>query len=187
MSTPSTSSVESSPGSATPSPFVLVASGDFSRITKDSSTAEWLNPTIFKIQIHTTPSPELFKKALSSYKDLQEYLEDHDTYLDPECVTEDIIGGDQGGTNLFQRENEIVTFIDPERDPLEYIKSLQEFAAAYSAAPEEDYEESSYMEPYILETPCTLTEEYQAHYEALLDPTKGTLMSPRMAIEFAII
>jgi hypothetical protein len=188
MTTPNTSSVEPSPGSATPNFFILEASADYSGITRDSSPIEWIQPSLYRVKLHTAPSDELIQKAIkwTGMETLSDLVAQYDEWIGPEDVTDELVGGDQSGTTLSQTGNIFFQFVSKENSPEEYQTALQEFCDTYNSDPE-SYGEKETMEEYMEESPENFTEQYRSHYQELVFSGSGTLMSPRISLEFQIL
>ena len=79
---------------------IITATGDFSKLTKDGSPIDWTQPNTYMVTYHTNPSQKL--------RDLEGSTPGET--LDLEQGVEEIIGGDQNGMNLSQRDNGMVIF-----------------------------------------------------------------------------
>ena len=157
---------------------IITATGDFSKLTKDGSSIDWTQPNTYMVTYHTTPSQKL--------RDLEGSLPGGaDMTLDLEQGVEEIIGGDQNGMNLSQRDNGMVIFAaDPSISPEDFKRELEDFINNFNENPE--IEEDQCEE--VLEDPDKrkYTPEFLNHCKAVVSGS-GMFMNPRITLIFKVV
>ena len=157
---------------------IITATGDFSKLTKDGSHINWTQPNTYMVTYHTNPSQKL--------RDLEGSLPGPaDMTLDLEQGVEEIIGGDQNGMNLSQRDNGMVIFAaDPSFSPEDYKRELEDFVNNFNENPELEKDQCE----EVLENPDKrkYTPEFLNHCKAVVSGS-GMYMDPRITLIFKVV
>lgn len=141
---------------------VITASGDFSKLNLDGSPIDWLHPDTFTVTYHRNPSPDLLQIALNLGG-----FGDEDSKLGPVDAVNEIMGGDQNGTNLSQNLGEVIFLADPSFKPEDYEEELENMILTFNQNPE-GFESDSCLA--LLEDPSyeNLTPTFLAHCKAVV-------------------
>jgi len=160
---------------------IITATGDFSKLTKDGSHIDWTQPNTYEVTYHTNPSQKL--------RDLEGSLSGPaDMTLDLEQGVEEIIGGDQNGMNLSQRDNGMVIFAaDPSISPEDFKRELEDFVNNFNEYPEMEIDQCG----EVLEDPLDpdkrkYTPEFLRHCKAVVSGS-GMFMNPRITLIFKVV
>ena len=93
---------------------VITATGDWSRLVMDGTPMEWVHPDTLVVTYHTNPTPVMAKEA-SKYGTIT-----------PDESVDEIVGGDQNGGNITQRDGMVKFLADPSYNPEDYENEFGE-------------------------------------------------------------
>lgn len=146
-------------GSSNP---VITANGYFSRLTLDGTPLEFTYADTYVVTYHSNPKPDMIKKANAGL--MGELIT-----IDPEQATDDIMGGDQGGSYILS--NDMIIFsADPGFSPEDYKNDLQKAVDQINQDPGA-FEEDQCLS--FLENPGVgLTPEFLSHCKAVSAESK---------------
>jgi len=141
---------------------VITASGDFSKLNLDGSPIDWLHPDTFTVTYHRNPSPDLLQTAINLGG-----FGDDDYKIKPVDAVDEIMGGDQNGSNISQNFGEVIFLADPSFKPADYEGELENMIHSFNQNPE-GFEGSLCLT--LLDDPSfeNLTPEFLAHCKAVV-------------------
>jgi hypothetical protein len=145
---------------------LIVAEGDFSGITSDGESVEWIQPSEFTVTYYPNPSEDLIQEALnkSGLRDLD--LSEIDL-ITPEEVGYEIVGGDQNGSNLYQSGGTIMVLTDGTYSPNDYKRAIE---SAFSDFDSDRSLETDYCYSILGDQHSdSFTPEFLAHCRAVVE------------------
>lgn len=137
---------------------VISATGDWSGLVMDGTPLEWVVPDTLIVTYYTNPTPEMTKEA-SMYGTIR-----------PDEATDEIMGGDQNGGNITQRDGMVKFLADSSYSPEDYENELQIMIDKYNSNPggfESDMCQSLLEDPEL-----ELTPEFLSHCKAVVAGSK---------------
>jgi hypothetical protein len=144
-------------------PALIVATGDWTGITQTGEAVDFTSPAVVNVTYYENPTPEQMSQV--TYGD--------DSIWDPDDAVYEIMGGDQGGTNLYKDNQEgLAILVDRSKGPEEIEREMQDIIDISN----EGGDTGADMVIDILSDPdakSIYTPEYLAHCRACLakDPT----------------
>ena len=173
---------------------IITASGDFSKLKKDTSLTDstmrnfikWTQPDTYRVTYHTNPNETMRRVEANVYG--QGAMK-----LNLEEGVEEIVGADQNGTNLYKglqltdfRAPMVMFSPDPSIPPEDFKRRLEDFINNFNKNLE--IEKDQCIE--ILKDPLKnrkYTPEFLSHCEALVHDGAGTYINPRISLIFKVI
>jgi len=139
---------------------VITATGDWSKLTTDGTPLEFVHADTYIVTYHTNPTPDMIKKANDGFMG---------ETIDPEQASDDIMGGDQGGSYILQDPG-VIFPADPSYSPEDYKNELQRAIDQFNADPggfEEDMCNALLEDPFL-----KLTPEFLSHCKSVVADSK---------------
>ena len=97
-------------------PALIVATGDWTGITKTGEAVDFTVPAVVNVTYYTNPTPEQMSQITYGQEEV----------FSPEDAVAEIIGGDQGGTNLYKDNQEgVAILVDKSQSPKEIKREIQ--------------------------------------------------------------
>lgn len=153
-------------------PALIVATGDWTGITQTGEAVDFTVPAVVNVTYYINPTPEQISQATKEFPSGYPLEE---TIFSPDDAAYEIIGGDQGGTNLYKDDQEGVTLlVDKSKGPEEIERVIRRMINVFNEGGDTGADQFT----SVLENPDAkdiYTPEYLAHCRACLekDPIGG--------------
>ena len=160
---------------------LIVASGDWRGITKTGQPDQWMFPAKITVDYYEEPKDHQIEDAFDQSG--LRHFEDLEPYNNAEEIVEEIFGGDQNGSNLYQHQP-FYLLVDSGVSPLKIKEELETVLNDYYNS--DGQLEFDYCET-ILEDPSEMskyTPEFIEHCQSVVDGEESSMMRD---VDFAII